>query len=198
MWGNIVLQNRTSTYYQVGTDIGWKYHFSWVRSLHVDAFNSQWVLQSIPVGSKVWCLDQQHQYPCEPEVSILRPSFQASGCRAQSLRFFTSLRWFRCIWFVVVAVWSLSHVWLFVEFPWTAPRQISPSFTISESFLKLTSIESKMPSNPSHSLSSPPPPDLNLSQHQGLFQWVHYLHQVIKVLELQHESFQWISRVDLL
>ena len=31
---------------------------------------------------------------------------------------------------------------------------------------------------PSHPLSSPFPPALNLSQHQGLFQWVSSLHQV--------------------
>ena len=45
----------------------------------------------------------------------------------------------------------------------------------------------------SHPLSSPSPPALNLSQHQGLFQWVSSLHQVAKVLEfqLQHQSFQW-------
>ena len=33
---------------------------------------------------------------------------------------------------------------------------------------------------PSHPLSSPSPPALNLSQHQGLFQWVSSLHQVPK------------------
>ena len=38
---------------------------------------------------------------------------------------------------------------------------------------------------PSHPLSSPSPPAFNLSQHQGLFQGVSYLHQVAKVLELQ-------------
>ena len=40
----------------------------------------------------------------------------------------------------------------------------------------------------------------SLSQHQGLFQWVSSLHQVTKVVELplQHQSFQWISRVDFL
>ena len=32
----------------------------------------------------------------------------------------------------------------------------------------------------------------NLSQHQGLFQWGSSLHQVAKILELQHQSFQWI------
>ena len=43
---------------------------------------------------------------------------------------------------------------------------------------------------PSHPLSSPSPPALNLSQHQGLFKWVSSLHEVAKVLEfqLQHQS----------
>ena len=51
---------------------------------------------------------------------------------------------------------------------------------------------------PSHSLSSPFPA-FNLSQHQGLFQWICALPQVAKVLELQLASiFQWIFRVDFL
>ena len=46
----------------------------------------------------------------------------------------------------------------------------------------------------------PSPPAFNLSQHQGLFQWVHSSHQVAKVLELQlqHQSCQWIFRTDFL
>ena len=49
----------------------------------------------------------------------------------------------------------------------------------------------------SHPLSSPSPPAFNLSQHQGLFQWVNSSHQVAKVLEfhLQDQSFQWIFRL---
>ena len=45
---------------------------------------------------------------------------------------------------------------------------------------------------PSHPLSSPSPPALNLSQHQGLSKWVSSLHQVAKVFkfQLQHHSFQ--------
>ena len=43
---------------------------------------------------------------------------------------------------------------------------------------------------------SPSPPAPNPSQHQGLFQWVSSSHQVAKVLELQHQSFQWIFRID--
>ena len=50
---------------------------------------------------------------------------------------------------------------------------------------------------PSPPLSSPSLPDLNLSQHQGLIQWVSSLHQMGKVLEIQapHQSFQWIFRI---
>ena len=53
---------------------------------------------------------------------------------------------------------------------------------------------------PSHPLSSPSPPALNFSQNQGLFKWVNFLHEVAKVLkfQLQHQSFQWIFRTDLL
>ena len=52
----------------------------------------------------------------------------------------------------------------------------------------------------SHPLSSPSPPASNPCQHQGLFQWVNSSHEVAKVLEfqLQHQSFQWTPRTDLL
>ena len=50
--------------------------------------------------------------------------------------------------------------------PGTAARQASLSFTLSQSWLRLVSIESVMPSNLSS--SSPSPPAVNLSQHQGL------------------------------
>ena len=52
----------------------------------------------------------------------------------------------------------------------------------------------------SHPLWSPSPPALSLSQHQGLLQWLSSSHQVAKVLEtqFQHQSFQWIFRVNFL
>ena len=52
----------------------------------------------------------------------------------------------------------------------------------------------------SHPLSSPSPPAPNPSQHQSLLQWVNSSHKVAKVLEfqLQHQSFQWIPRADLI
>ena len=51
---------------------------------------------------------------------------------------------------------------------------------------------------PSHPLSSPPPPAPNPSQHQGFFQWVNSSHEVAKVLEFQpqYQSFQWTTRTD--
>ena len=50
----------------------------------------------------------------------------------------------------------------------------------------------------SHPLSPAFLPALSLSQHHYLFQWISSSHQVAKVLELQlqHQSFQWIFRVD--
>ena len=62
-------------------------------------------------------------------------------------------------------------------------------------------IHTWLPEN--HSFSSTPhplPPAPNPSQHQGLFQWLNSSHEVAKVLEfqLQHQSFQWTPRTDLL
>ena len=53
---------------------------------------------------------------------------------------------------------------------------------------------------PSHPLSPPSPPALNRSQYQGLFQRFSSSHHVAKVLELQlqHQSFQWIFRINFL
>ena len=48
--------------------------------------------------------------------------------------------------FFVLVVQSVSHVWRFVT-PWTAARQASLSFTISQSLLKLMSIESVIRDN---------------------------------------------------
>ena len=48
--------------------------------------------------------------------------------------------------FIFKSVQSLSSVWLFAT-PWTAAFQVPLSFTISQSLLKLISIESVIPSN---------------------------------------------------
>ena len=64
------------------------------------------------------------------------------------------------------SVQSLSCVRLFAA-PWIAACKASLSITNSRSSLRLTSIDSVMPSHP---LSSPSPPAPNPSQHQSLFQ----------------------------
>ena len=51
---------------------------------------------------------------------------------------------------------------------------------------------------PPYSLSFPSPLAFDLPQHRGIFQWVGSSHQVAKVLEIQHQSFQWVFRVDFL
>ena len=74
---------------------------------------------------------------------------------------------------------------------WTAARQASLSFTISLSLLKFESVAIQ----PSYCLSSSSPLALN-TRHQDLFQCIGSSHQVARVLELQHQFFQF--RVDLL
>ena len=90
-----------------------------------------------------------------------------------------------------VVVESFSHVQLYLT-PWTAAYQAPLFFTISQSLLKLVSIELVMPSNHlvlCHPLLLLPSifPSLRVFSSESVF-----LHQVAKVLEfqLQHQSFQ--------
>ena len=96
------------------------------------------------------------------------------------------------------SVQLLSHVHLFVT-PWIAARQASLSITNSQSLLKLMSIKLVMPS--SHLilcypllLLNPIPPTIRVFSNESTS------HQVAKVPEfqLQHQSFQWTPRTDLL
>ena len=117
-----------------------------------------------------------------------------------SLYIITLIRLIMSIYIIQFSsVQSLSCVRLFMT-PWIAAHQASLSITNSRSLLKLMSIESGDAIQPSHPLSSPSPPAPNPSQHQGLFQWVNSSHEVAKVLkfQLQHQSFQWTPRTDLL
>ena len=100
---------------------------------------------------------------------------------------------FRREYFAVVQ--SLSRVW-FCD-PRTAACMSSPSFTTSQSLPNHWFGDAIQPS---YSPSPSSPPALNLSQQQRHFERVNSSHQVAKVLELQlqHQSFQWIFRVDFL
>ena len=96
------------------------------------------------------------------------------------------------------SVHSLSRVWLC-----ELMNRSTPSLPVYHQFPEFTQTHAHWVGDaiqPSHPLSSPSPPSLNPSQHQGLSQWVSSSHQVTKVLEfqLQHQSFQWTTRTDLL
>ena len=99
--------------------------------------------------------------------------------------------------FVVVVVQSLSCVWLFT-IPWTAACQASQSFTISQSFLKLMSIESVMP--PNHlilccSLFLPSIfPSIRVFSN-GSALWIRWP-SIGASASTSASTFQWIVRVD--
>ena len=80
--------------------------------------------------------------------------------------------------FVSFSVQSLSHVQFFVT-PWSTAHQSSQSITNTWSPPPYVHWVGDA-IQPSHPLSSPSPPALNHSQHQGLFQWVSSSHQVAK------------------
>ena len=126
-------------------------------------------------------------------------------------------------WYAAIHGVAKSQIWLRnwteLSYPLKTPKQLvvaiqplslcgpmdcsTPGFPVLHCLLGFTLIHVYWVSDaihPSHPLSSPSPPSFNLSQHQGLFQWVSSSHQVAKVLELgpQHQSLQWIFRTHFL
>ena len=97
------------------------------------------------------------------------------------------------------SVQSLSRVWLFPT-PWTAAHQASLSNSNCRSLHKPMSIESVMQYN--HLILGRPLllPHSNFPSIKLFFKWVSSSHQVAKVLEfqIQHQSFHWTHRTDLL
>ena len=98
----------------------------------------------------------------------------------------------RGVWGRISLVQSLSPVWLCDCMDFSMP-----GFPVHHKLLELAQTHVCRVGDaiqPSHPLLSPSPLAFSLSQHQGLFQWVSFSHQVAKVLELQlqHQSFQWI------
>ena len=94
---------------------------------------------------------------------------------------------------VVVPSWR--HVWLFAT-PWTTECQApllppSPQICLEScplcGWCCLTILSS--PAQLSFAF--------HLSQHQGLYQWVSFSHQVAKILEVYQQSFQWIFTFSL-
>ena len=110
-------------------------------------------------------------------------------------------------WYLKHSPWN--HYWLSNSFKLSSVAQSCPTlcdpmdFPVHHQPLELAQTHVHRVGNAiqlSHPLLSPSLPAFNLSQHQGLFQWVNSSHQVAKVLEfqLQHPSCQWIFRTDFL
>ena len=128
------------------------------------------------------------------------PEFQLWQ-RTPSLELLCFLLFIKCFSFSECHSFHFSRTVIYDSF---RPRGLQharlpcPSPTAGRSLLKLVS-ELVNAIQSSHPLSSPYPPAFSLSQHWGLFQWVSSSHQVAKVsIQLQHQSFQWTPRTDLL
>ena len=167
----------------------------------------------LPLAEEEWAstvtTDEPHQFPlclCHKQNTNVGVSHTHSwkDVQIESLVFYRSV--LKAViqkglsqWLMIISsVQSLSHVWLFVT-PWTAAHQASLSNTISQSLLKLMSTELMMPSN--HLILCRPlllPPSIFpsarvISRESVLcIRWPKYWFQ------LQHQSFQWIFRTDLL
>ena len=91
----------------------------------------------------------------------------------------------------ISSVQSLGHV----------PMDCStPGFTVHHQLPELSQTHVHQVSDafqPPHPLLSTSPPAFNLSQHQGVLQWVHSSHQVAQVLKLQpqHQSLHCMFRI---
>ena len=138
---------------------------------------------------------------CNSPVKLFGPGNLFCGC---SLNYkFNFLTW-RCSNY-------LFHIeWVVVQFSSVAqscptlcdPRDYSTlGLPVHHQLLEFTQTHDHWVSDaiqPSYPLSSPSPPAFNLSQHQSLCNWVSSSHQVAQVLGFQHQSFQWIFRIDFL
>ena len=102
-----------------------------------------------------------------------------SSCTVNSLRYSVNITYMHSI-----SVQSFSRVWLIVILTLCS----TSGLPVHHQLLELVQTQVHQVGGaiqPSYPLSSPSPPAFNLSQHQGLFQWVSSLHRVAKVLEFQ-------------
>ena len=103
-------------------------------------------------------------------------------------------------------LWGLQFLHIFVQFSSVAQSRpthcdhmdrSTPGFPVHHQLPELAQTRVHQVGDaiqPPHPLLSPSPPAFNLSQDQGFSWWVSSLHQVVKVLELQLQPFQWIFR----
>ena len=139
------------------------------------------------------------QEPVSPSVSLSHQEASISLLSFSITNAYTSYYDFHSKW-VEKKGQSVSSVTQTCPTFWDPMNRSTPGLPVHHQLLEFTQIHVHWGSDViqlSHPLSSPSPA-LNLSQHQGLFQWVSSSHQVAKVLEfqLQHQSFQWTPRTD--
>ena len=163
-------------------------HLTWLLRWG-NRFYLRWVkLERQPIGQR-FCLGHDVSVYCFPTVMK---------------KVKVILAWLWCPIFQMIATrWRASKVLgylihrLSVQFSSVAqscptlcdPMDFSmPSLPVRHHLLELTQTHVNWVGDTiqaSHPLLSPSPPTLNLSQHQGLFQWVSSSHQVFKILEFQ-------------
>ena len=120
-------------------------------------------------------------------------SFSKAVCRDIQIHCYEVSPWISCCCYSVAG----SHSTL------CNPMDCSTlGLSVPHHLLKLAQVHIHCIGDPillSHPLMPSYPSALNFPQHQGLFQWVRYPHQMTKILEfqLQHQSFQQVFRVDL-
>ena len=133
---------------------------------------------------------------CFREISLSRNLLSCDRCSHQYKTRVTFYYRFTLWSFFAVVVQLLSHVQL------CDPMDCStPGSSVLHCLLEFAQIHVHWICDavlPFHPLRPHSPFAFNRPQNQGLLQGVSSLHQVAKVLELQHHFFQWIFRTDFL
>ena len=111
--------------------------------------------------------------------------------------------WPKCSWITDIVSVQFSSVIQLCLTLCDAKDHSTPGLSVHQKLTEFTQTHVHWVSDAIQSpypISLPSPPALSLSWHQGLFKWLSSSRQVAKVLEfqLQHQSFQWTPRTDLL
>ena len=168
-WTSEINSASSLCYFRLSSSL--PHSMSWLRSLSVSR------MQPVLSLGELWAIHTQTLASSAPAASL-----SSLFCLCCSF-----------IIFVLASQW-LSHVSLWChELQHTRPPCPSPLPEFAQTHVHRVGDAIQ----PSHPLSSPSPPALNLSQHQGLLPMSHFFASGLEH-QLQHQSFQWIFRVDFL